>query len=111
HRKNAHPCPIRSLSARPTAPRSGPDACRRWRYLPWREGSPHEQLAKRCTSWRTAGSRLSPCLHHPIDRDPSLAELADMPQGWYAERAKMGEPWVRRKHEAEEGSEEVAALF
>jgi len=51
------------------------------------------------------GGPVISCLHHPIDHDPSLAELADMPQGWYAERAKVGEPWVRRKHEAEEGSE------
>ena len=46
------------------------------------------------------------CLHHPIDNDPSLAELADLPKGWYAERAKLGEPWVRRKHEREEGPSE-----
>src|SRR6185437_389688 len=62
-------------------------------------------------SMADGGGPVISCLHHPIDRDPSLAELADLPQGWYAERAKVGEPWVRRKHEAEEGSEEVAALF
>jgi uncharacterized protein DUF4262 len=39
-------------------------------------------------------------LHHPIDNDASLAELADLPLGWYAERARVGEPWVRTKHEA-----------
>ena len=27
------------------------------------------------------------CLHHPIDRDRSLEELADLPAGWWAERA------------------------
>lgn len=33
---------------------------------------------------------------------PNLAELADLPQGWYAERAKVGEPWMRKKHEDSE---------
>ncbi len=35
------------------------------------------------------------CLHHPIDKDPALNELADLPRGWWAERSKPGEPWVR----------------
>jgi len=35
------------------------------------------------------------CLHHPIDSDPSLAELADLRRGWCAERAGPGEPWER----------------
>jgi hypothetical protein len=35
---------------------------------------------------------------------PSLAELADLPLGWYAERAKVGEPWVRKKHSSDEES-------
>lgn len=38
-------------------------------------------------------------------RDPSLAELADLPLGWYAERGKVGEPWVRRKHTPDDASE------
>ena len=41
------------------------------------------------------------CLHHPIDRDPSLAELADLPLGWYAERDSAGEPWIRKKCETD----------
>lgn len=63
-------------------------------------------------AWQSLGDSMADggrpvisCLHHPIDNDPSLAELADLPLGWYAERAKVGEPWVRRKHVAEEGSE------
>lgn len=42
------------------------------------------------------------CFHHVIDTDPSLKELADLPLGWYAEREKVGEPWLRRKHAMEE---------
>ena len=41
------------------------------------------------------------CLHHPLDNDPSLTELADLPVGWCAERSKPGEPWTRYKHEPE----------
>jgi hypothetical protein len=40
------------------------------------------------------------CFHHPIDSDTGLSELADLPRGWYAERSKVGEPWVRKQHEA-----------
>lgn len=43
------------------------------------------------------------CFHHPIDSDPTLKELADLPRGWYAERAKTGEPWFRYQHEPEPG--------
>jgi len=45
------------------------------------------------------------CLHHPIDRDRSLAELADLPVGWYAERRKVGEAWIRRKHRPNDSPE------
>lgn len=43
------------------------------------------------------GTKIS-CFHHPIDRDPSLAELADLPPGWYAQRSQIGQPWIRKKH-------------
>jgi hypothetical protein len=47
------------------------------------------------------------CFHHPIDEDPSLVELADLPLGWWAEREKPGAPWIRYEHEpAEEIAEE-----
>jgi hypothetical protein len=48
------------------------------------------------------GRPVISCLHHPIDGDPSLKELADLPLGWCAERAKPGEPWIRHQHEPEE---------
>jgi hypothetical protein len=56
-------------------------------------------------SMADGGGPVISCLHHPIDRDPSLAELADLPQGWYAERSRVGEPWVRRKRAQDDASE------
>jgi len=53
-------------------------------------------------SMSDGGGPVLSCLHHPIDRDPSLAELADLPLGWYATRGKVGESWVRKEHEADE---------
>jgi hypothetical protein len=48
-------------------------------------------------SMSDGGGPVLSCLHHPIDQDASLIELADLPLGWYAERAKVGEPWIRKK--------------
>ena len=42
------------------------------------------------------------CLHHPIDQDPSLKELADLPLGWWAGRSKPADPWIRHRHEPDE---------
>lgn len=46
------------------------------------------------------------CFHHPIDDDPSLMELADLPLGWWAERSGPREPWIRYQHEPEEVDKE-----
>jgi hypothetical protein len=46
------------------------------------------------------------CLHHPIDADPSLKELANLPIGWCGKRTKPGEPWIRQRLEPEENSDE-----
>ena len=62
-------------------------------------------------AWQLLGDSMSDhgcvisCFHHPIDRDPSIAELADLPLGWYAERDKVGEPWIRRKRPPDEAPE------
>ena len=55
-------------------------------------------------SWQFLGDSMSDgggpvlvCLHHPIDKDPSLIELADLPVGWCAEREAPGQPWIRRE--------------
>ena len=53
-------------------------------------------------SMSDGGGPIVSCFHHPIDNDPSLSELADLPLGWAAERAKPGEPWTRYKREVEE---------
>lgn len=49
------------------------------------------------SSMADGGGPVLSCFHHPIDGDPSLSELADLPLGWFAERTKVGEPWVRRR--------------
>jgi hypothetical protein len=46
------------------------------------------------------------CFHHPIDRDPTLKELADLPIGWYAERDTPDGPWHRHRYEIEEDDAE-----
>ena len=50
-------------------------------------------------SMADGGGPVLSCFHHPIDNDPSLKELADLPLGWWAERAAPGEPWIRCQHE------------
>jgi hypothetical protein len=56
-------------------------------------------------SMADGGGPVLSCFHHPVDSDPSLVELADLPQGWYAERSKVGQPWVRRKRIPDDGLE------
>ena len=62
-------------------------------------------------AWQFLGDSMSDgggvlvCLHHPIDGDPSLAELADLPLGWYAERERVGEPWIRKKRPPDDSSD------
>jgi hypothetical protein len=35
------------------------------------------------------------CLHHPVDMDPSVLELADLPIGWHAVRDSPESSWMR----------------
>jgi Domain of unknown function (DUF4262) len=56
-------------------------------------------------SMSDGGGPVISCFHHPIDRDPSLAELADLPLGWYAERDRVGEPWIRKESTPDDASE------
>ena len=58
----------------------------------------------------SCGGPVIVCLHHPIDKDATLKELADLPLGWWAERTAPGEPWVRRKHEPAEKEERESDL-
>jgi len=50
------------------------------------------------------GGPVISCLHHPIDKDPTLKELADLPIGWCATRAKTGDPWLREEKPPEDSS-------
>lgn len=50
-------------------------------------------------SMANGGGPVLVCLHHPIDGDASLLELADLPLGWCAERENVDRPWVRMRHE------------
>lgn len=38
---------------------------------------------------------------HEYDKDASLLELIDLPEEWDAERAEVGDPWIRTSSEAE----------
>ena len=42
------------------------------------------------------------CLHHLIELDPSVKELADLPVGWQAWRSEPGGPWRRAPYPEEE---------
>jgi hypothetical protein len=57
-------------------------------------------------SMDAGGGPVISCFHHPIDTDPSLKELADLPIGWYAERTQPGEPWTRARLEPADRSDE-----
>jgi len=37
---------------------------------------------------------------HVIERDPSVNECADLPNGFEAERAAVGKPWLRSRVDA-----------
>lgn len=67
-------------------------------------------------AWQFLGDSMSDdggpvisCFHHPVDNDPGLSELADLPQGWRAKRAKPGDPWMRSKQGAAESEREEKA--
>lgn len=51
------------------------------------------------------GGPVIVCLHHPVDKDASLKELADLPLGWIAERENTSAPWVRYERKVQEGAE------
>jgi hypothetical protein len=62
-------------------------------------------------AWQFLGDSMSGgegpvllCLHHVIDNDPALAELAELPLGWQAERAKPGEPWMKQRRDQDDES-------
>jgi hypothetical protein len=52
------------------------------------------------------GGPVLTCLHHPIDKDATLRELADLPLGWCAERSQPGAAWKRREKEPDDSEAE-----
>lgn len=52
----------------------------------------------------SGGPELS-CLHRMVEQDPTLAELADLPRGWSAERDAPGTPWERFESGPEDADE------
>jgi len=55
--------------------------------------------------WQFLGDKMSDgggpvlsCLHHPLDDDPTLDELHDLPLNWYATRKNPSAPWQRFEH-------------
>jgi len=47
-----------------------------------------------CGSMSDGGGPVISFSHHPVDHDPRLAELVDLPLGWCAKRGRVGEPWT-----------------
>lgn len=47
------------------------------------------------------------CLEHVVEKDPSIAELADLPLGWHAWRRKVSDPWTREPnpYDTDEGDD------
>ena len=39
------------------------------------------------------------CLSHVLELDPTVAEIANLPPGWYATRDAVGAPWAMHKSE------------
>lgn len=56
------------------------------------------------TGIESGGPELA-CLHHMVEKDPTLTELADLPKGWFAERQAPGEPWERFESDPEDADE------
>ena len=44
----------------------------------------------------TMADALLVCLKNVVSRDPSIAELADLPYGWIATRRSCDDPWHRQ---------------
>src|SRR5262245_54888935 len=51
----------------------------------------------------THGDAMIVGLGTMLRHDPTLRELYDLPEGWFAERDGVGKPWRRRELPAQEG--------
>lgn len=54
-----------------------------WQFLPGTEVLPEDAVVV--------------ALHRVVELDPTVAELADLPRGFHAERAERGSPWRRER--------------
>jgi hypothetical protein len=36
-------------------------------------------------------------LYHAVDEDPTLIDVLDLPPGYSATRARVGDPWTRHR--------------
>ncbi|MGH3580210.1 MAG: hypothetical protein ACRDUB_01375 [Mycobacterium sp.] len=52
-----------------------------------------------CGSTVTREDGRVACIACVVSRDPALAQLADIPIGWFASRASPEEPWARTRYE------------
>lgn len=52
-----------------------------------------------CGTTNAAEDAKLVCLGCVISREPALAQLADMPTGWFAYRSAPDQPWTRRKYQ------------
>lgn len=50
------------------------------------------------------------CLGCMVERDPSLAQLGDLPPGWSAYRARLDAPWERWRKDSDDHAAERKAL-
>jgi hypothetical protein len=48
--------------------------------------------------WETNDDIMVVSLHAMLDRDPTVADLGNLPCGWQATRAAPGEEWAKAKH-------------
>ncbi|HEU4754671.1 MAG TPA: hypothetical protein VFU47_16300 [Armatimonadota bacterium] len=53
----------------------------RWEFLGWEAPAVAEATVA--------------ALREVVERDPSVAELADLPRGWHAWRTTVDSPWIR----------------
>jgi uncharacterized protein DUF4262 len=44
-----------------------------------------------------SGDAVLVCLHHILDKDPSINDLVDLPRGWSASRQSPAAPWIREQ--------------
>ena len=44
-------------------------------------------------------------MQHIVNLDPTVRDIADLPPGWLARRARVGAEWIREPNSGEDGGE------